>query len=117
MLGVCVFFSSEQIKMSSLNMNSVECISHQSKDHLEGKNCTYMPDGFSKEWITMIYCSLLWYTYVLVSVSIAVMKYHSSSNLGRKGLFGLYFHILFIVNGDFFRFLATQTQRITQKLY
>ncbi|XP_041504422.1 inactive ubiquitin carboxyl-terminal hydrolase 53 isoform X1 [Microtus oregoni] len=27
---------SEQIKMSSLNMNSVECISHQSKDHLEG---------------------------------------------------------------------------------
>ncbi|XP_038167377.1 inactive ubiquitin carboxyl-terminal hydrolase 53 isoform X3 [Arvicola amphibius] len=27
---------SEQIKMSSLNINSVECISHQSKDHLEG---------------------------------------------------------------------------------
>lgn len=26
---------SEQIKMSSLNINSVECISHQSKDHLE----------------------------------------------------------------------------------
>ncbi|CAH6789096.1 Usp53 [Phodopus roborovskii] len=27
---------SEQIKMSNLNINSVECISHQSKDHLEG---------------------------------------------------------------------------------
>lgn len=27
---------SEQIKMGDLNINSVECVSHQSKDHLEG---------------------------------------------------------------------------------